>query len=400
MRSSCVRILVTVVALAASACSSAAPAPPTAAPTAATAPTAPAAKPTTAAAPPTAPTTAAAPTTAPAPTAPAAAAKPAPTTPPTAAPAATAAPKPANAPLQKLSVAYSNVSADDLSSWVAKEADIYGQNGLDVDLQLVSGGSKTTAALLSGQEDLTLQGGGEVLSASASGADLVVLASLAPVYPYLFEVSGDIKTIDDLRGKKVGVSSPGGSSDIASRVALKKQGLDPETDVTFVPVDSHANRTAALISGAIQAGVDDPPDSYAVERQGLHPLFDLAALKLPAANTVLVGQRAWVSANRETTQKFVDSLVLGIARMRADKPFTVGVLKKYFQSDDEDAMSGAYDFFTREVTPAVPMPRPEQFADAVAILGDKNEKVKTVDLSRIVDPSFVQSAVDRGLSAH
>src|SRR5207302_8662383 len=119
----------------------------------------------------------------------------------TAAPSPAAAPQPA-APLQKLSVAYSNVSADDLASWVAKEAGIYAQNGLDVDLQLVAGGSKTMAALLSGQEDLTLQGGGEVLSASASGADLVVLAALAPVYPYLFEVSPDIKTIDDLRGKK------------------------------------------------------------------------------------------------------------------------------------------------------------------------------------------------------
>jgi NitT/TauT family transport system substrate-binding protein len=382
MRSHCVRILVTVVALAASACSPAAPPPPTSAPTAAP-------KPTAASAPTAAPTSAIAPTAA-------AAAKPAPTSPPT---AATAAPKPANAPLQKLAVGYSNVSADDLASWVAKEADIYGQNGLDVDLQLVSGGSKTMASLLSGQENLTLQGGSEVLSASASGADLVVIASLAPVYPYLLEASADIKTVDDLRGKKIGVSSPGGSSDIATRVILKKQGLDPDTDVNLVPVDSHANRTAALISGAIQAGVDDPPDSYEVERHGLHPLFDLAGLKLPAANTVVVGQRAWVSENRETTQKFVDSLVQAIARMRADKPFTVGVLKKYFQSDDEDAMSGAYDFFTKEVTPAVPMPRPEQFADAVAILGDKNDKIKTVDVSRIVDPSFVQSAVDRGLVA-
>jgi NitT/TauT family transport system substrate-binding protein len=238
-----------------------------------------------------------------------------------------------------------------------------------------------------------------VLSATASGADLVVLAALAPVYPYLFEVSADIKTIDDLRGKKVGVSSAGGSADIASRVVLKKQGLDPDTDVTFVSVDSHANRTAALISGAIQAGVDDPPDSFEVERNGLHPLFDLAALKLPAAQTVLTGQRAWVNANRETTQKFVDSLVQGIARMRADKPFTVAVLKKYFDSDDEEAMSAAYEFFVKEVTPPAPFARPELFADAVAILGEKNEKIKTVDLSRIVDPSFVQSAVDRGLAA-
>src|ERR671934_229970 len=174
---------------------------------------------------------------------------------------------------------------------------------------------------------------------------------------------------------------------------------EPAADVNMVPVDSHANRTAALISGAIQAGVDDPPDSYEVERQGLHPLFDLAALKLPAAQTVLTGQRTWVNDNRETTQKFVDSLVQGIARMRADKPFTIGVLKKYFDSDDEEAMDAAYEFFVKEVTQPAPFARPELFNDAVAILGEKNEKIKAVDLNRIVDPSFVQSAVDRGLAA-
>ena len=395
MRSNCVRLLVTLVALGASACSPAASPPPTAAPPTVTPA---AAKPTTA------PTAAATATTAPAATtAPNAVATGA-ATPASGAAAPTArvgpaADHPGNAPLHKLAVGYSNISADDLASWVAQEAGIFSQNGLDVDLQLISGGSRTMASLLSGQEDLTLQGGSEVLSASASGADLVVLATLAPVYPYLFEVSADIKTADDLRGKKVGVSSAGGSADIASRVVLKKQGLDPDSDVNMVPVDSHANRTAALISGAIQAGVDDPPDSYEVERQGLHPLFDLAGLKLPAANTVVVGQRTWVSANPETAQKFVDSLVQSIARMRADKPFTVGVLKKYFQSDDEEALNGAYDFFTREVTPAVPMPKVEQFADAVAILGEKNDKIKTVALAHIIDPGFVQSAVDRGLAA-
>lgn len=388
MRKSCVRILVGLVALGASACSTAAP-PPTTAPAAA-----PTSAPTAAAKPAAAPTTAT--TAASKPTAAATAAA-GPASAPTTAPTAAARPA-ANAPLEKLAVGYSNVSADFLSTWVATEAGIYAQNGLDVDLTLVSGGSKTMASLLSGQNQLTLQGGGEALSASASGADLVVLATLAPVYPYLFEVAADVKTPDDLRGKKVGVSSAGGSADIAARVVLKKQGLDPDSDVTMVPVDSHANRTAALISGAIQGGVDDPPDSYEVERHGLHPLFDLAGLKLPAANTVLVGQRSWVTANRETTQKFVDSIVMAISRMRADKPFTVEVLKKYFQSEDDEAISGAYDFFTREVTPAVPMPKPEQFADAMAILGDSNEKVRSVDVSRIIDPSFIQSAVDRGLS--
>lgn len=317
--------------------------------------------------------------------------------------ACTAAPQAAPTPMAparaQLIIGYSNLSADDLASWVAQESGAFTQNGLDVRLEMGSGGSTTMAALLSGQYALTLQGGAEVLNASTSGADLVILATLAPVFPYLLEVGPDIHTANDLKGKKVQISSAGSSGDIATRVALKAQGLDPDVDVTLVPVGSHTNGTAALLSGAVQGGVDDPPASYELERHGVHPLFDLASQKLPAVNTVLVAQRSWVSANHEATQHVIDALVQAIARAKTDKPFTVGVLKKYFASDDEEAMSGTYDFFTHEVLPAQPYPRIEQFSNVLAVLGPKNDKLKSVDVGKIVDASFVQSAVDRGLAA-
>jgi NitT/TauT family transport system substrate-binding protein len=313
-------------------------------------------------------------------------------------PPAAPTPTPAGAPIP-LALGYSNISADELAGWVAFEAGIFAQHGLDVRLELLGGGSKAMAALLAGQDNLTLQGGSEVLSATSSGADLVILATLAPVYPYLLEVSPDIQTANDLRGKKVQISSAGSSGDIATRVVLKRQGLDPDADVAMVQTGSHTNGTAAMLSGQVQGGLDDPPASYELERHGLHPLFDLAALKLPAANTVLVGQRAWVGANHDTVQRVVDSLVQAIARIRADKPLAVSVLKKYYQSDDDEAMSGTYDFFSHEVLPAIPLPAAEQFNDALTILGEKNERIKSIDVSKLIDPSFVRSAVDRGLAA-
>ena len=174
----------------------------------------------------------------------------------------------------RITVGYSNISVDFLATWVAKEAGIFDKNGLDVDLQLVSGGSRTMAALLSGQMQISLQGGAEALSASAGSADVVVLGTLAPVYPYKFEVSAGVTAPGELKGKKVGISSVGGSADIATRVALPRIGLDPDRDVQIVPVESHANRTAALLSGQLQGAVDDPPDSVDLERRGLQPLFD------------------------------------------------------------------------------------------------------------------------------
>ncbi len=297
----------------------------------------------------------------------------------------------------KISVAYSNVSVDFLAPWVAKESGIFLKNGLDVDLQLISGGSRTMAALLSGEMQVTQQGGAEALSATAGGADVMVLGTLAPVYPYKFEVSASITGPNDLKGKKVGISNVGGSADIATRVTLGKMGLDPAKDVQIVPVESHANRTAALLSGQIQGAVDDPPDSVDLERHGLHPIFDLAQQKLPAANTVIAVRSSWLSGHRDVAQHYVDSIVQAIAQAKKDKASTVVVMKKYFKSDDTEAMNIAYDFFMNQVTPSLPYPMTGQFQDSQRYLGQQNQRVRDFSISKLIDDSFMKSAANRGL---
>ena len=85
----------------------------------------------------------------------------------------------------------------------------------------------------------------------------------------------------------------------------------------------------------------------------------------------------------------------GAARNKQDRTFALGVLKKYLNSDDETAVGATYDYFTSKVTPILPFPKPEQFADSVNVLSAQNPKVKDVDLGKVLDPSFVQSAADR-----
>ena len=297
----------------------------------------------------------------------------------------------------KVVSAYSNISADDWIPWYAFEKGVFKENGLDVDLQSINGGAQTSAALLANGIQIGQFGGSEALSAVAGGADLVVVANLAPVYPYKLYAQKNIKTIADLKGKKVGVSNAGGSSDIATRAALKANGLDPDKDVTIVAVGSHANRTAALLAGSIDAGVDDPPEDLELVKAGLNVIFDLASQKLPAANTGVIIQRSYLNANKETVQAYIDSLVQARVKMKADKAGAIAVLKKYFKNDDDTSANAAYDFFMNEVTQAYPFPDPTQFKDAVEILGKSNDKIKAVDISKMLDKTFVQSAKDRKL---
>jgi ABC-type nitrate/sulfonate/bicarbonate transport system substrate-binding protein len=310
--------------------------------------------------------------------------------------APTVATRPAGA-VSPLSTSYPNVDMGHLHLWVAEEEGLFEKNGLDVSDQLVSNSAAAMSALLSGQTNIAQTGGSDAVSAAAAGADVVVLAVEIPVYTYLLEVPASVTSLEQLRGGKIGIDSFGGSPDIAVRVALRRSGMDPERDVAIVPVGNVPTRAAALMQGGLQATVLNPPSSLTVEDNGFHPLINMAELKLPAVSQTTIAQRSWLAAHREIAQKYVDTLIEAGERMRQDKPGTVKLISKYLKNDDERAMSYTYDFYVGQVYPNAPFPRPEMFQDSVAELAKSNPNLASFDVSSILDPSFVQSAVDRGL---
>lgn len=310
---------------------------------------------------------------------------------PAAPPAASATPAPV-----KVSASYSNVIASNLPLWVAKEAGIFARHGLDVELTLVES-SKGIPALLTGDVKFAHIGGSEVVSAAAGGADLVIVGGTVPVWPYVLIVAPDIKKPEDLKGKKLAIAGIGGSYDIAARVLLPRLGLKPDDDVAIIATGSVANATAALASGAVQATLSQPPDQLALEPKGFHVIANLADLHLSTANTTIAATRAFVNGNRDVTQRYVDAIVEAIAREKKDRPFALDVLKTYLKVTDTNALNATYDHYVGTVIPSAPYVRADQFGDVIQTLGRTNEKVRTFDVSKILDESFVKSAIDRGV---
>ena len=240
----------------------------------------------------------------------------------------------------KLIVSYSNVLADYFPAYVAKEAGIFDQNFIDVDLQLIA---STTGlpALLAGQTQIAHIGGSEALTTTAGGGEVVVIANTGPVWPYQLYASADIKTPADLKGKKVAIAGVGGTFDIGIRTMLPKLGLIPDVDVAVFSTGSTANATAALLSGGVSATLSSPPDTLKLEAAGFHSVAKMADLNLPSAATTIIVTRSYLTANKAVVQRYVDSIVQAIAKARADKAGTIAALKKYLKSDDDKAMQAA-----------------------------------------------------------
>lgn len=307
-------------------------------------------------------------------------------------PSATTAPAAASGPAKKITVAYSNLIADSLPLWVAKEAGIFAKNGLDVDLQYIASSNAFTA-LLAGQVQASSGGGSEVVSGTANGAEVVVIANLLPIYPYFLEVPASITRPEDLKGKTIAITNPGATFDIASRVALKRVGLDPDKDVEWSKTGSVANVQAALLSGQVQGGLAQVPDTIKLEAAGLRPLIDMSTLTAEHAGTVVSMQKSYIAANKDVPQKIVDSIIQAYAYEKTNKDFTVNVLKQYLKSEDQKGMEATYDYFTTKVVPAAP--KASNFADGQEVLATTNPKVKDVDLNKMIDTSYWQDAQNR-----
>jgi NitT/TauT family transport system substrate-binding protein len=287
-------------------------------------------------------------------------------------------------------------TANNLPEWLAKESGIFAKHGLDAEFQTLTD-ENAVAGLIAGAINFSPTGASQAVLASSVGADLVMLAVKVPTFPWKFYARPEINTLADLKGKKVGITAAGAPFDVGLRMVLPRLGLQPDRDVTFIAAGSIPNVTAALFNGALDGtALVVGPDSLKAESLGMRVLFDFADQKISYPLSGITVQRAYLTANRTTVQQYVDSILEATAQVKRDKPATVEVIKKYIGSTDPQEIDYTYAYFSR-ILLSQPLPKAELFTDMVASLAETNEQVRGLDITRLIDASFVESAVSRGL---
>jgi ABC-type nitrate/sulfonate/bicarbonate transport system substrate-binding protein len=310
---------------------------------------------------------------------------------PSATEAKTSTPTPAPV---KVRAAYGNVTPANLAPFYAKEKGIFLQNGLDVELSLIDGGGKSMAALLGGSVDIAQLGGTEAMSAYAGGGDVEAVALFVPVSPWVLMAPGSYTGPNDLKGKTVGVASKGGSSEVAANQAIEKLGLKL-TDVSILATGSTANLTAAMLANQVYAGPGHPPDTAALFKAGYKVIMDLAAQKVPAVENCTIVTKKFATEHKDILQKYVDSLVQAIVAMKKDKAGTLPVMQKLLNVTDQDALSQTYDYYVTAIFPIYPEVTPDAWIYSRDELAKTNAAVKGLDVTKVIDNSFVKDAQTR-----
>lgn len=265
----------------------------------------------------------------------------------------------AQAQLVKLKAAYSSESSWSLATWVAYDAELFKKYGLAVDLVLIRSAATITAALIAGETPMIQLGGNGTIQAALQGADTVNVQTLVPIIPQSLVVSADIKSTEDLKGKRLGVSRFGALSDLVIRHYLRKFGLDPAKDVTIVQVGGIPELLAAMKAGAISGGSLSPPVLTAAKKAGFKELGDFESLDYKYPAVAIATTRSFIQRQRSTALNFLRAEIEGIHAIRTQKTFAMNVLKKYMRISDPDIIEEGYRYALRFIQPR-PLPTVEE----------------------------------------
>src|SRR5438132_12049138 len=135
-----------------------------------------------------------------------------------------------------LRLAYSAITVNQAIPWISYEAGHFKKYGLDVELVHASS-ILALQALLAGEVSVAQSVTDACVSANLNGADTVFMGAILDKPLYSFIVNSKIKTPQDLKGKRVGVTRFGATPDALPRATRKMWGLDPLTDVTLVQLN-------------------------------------------------------------------------------------------------------------------------------------------------------------------
>jgi ABC-type nitrate/sulfonate/bicarbonate transport system substrate-binding protein len=248
-----------------------------------------------------------------------------------------------------------------------------------------------TRALIGGDIQISTTGGAAVVNARLKGADTVIIARTVGVFPYTLYVGKDIREPSELKGKRLAVSTVGGSGYVAMQYALRKLGLDPDKDVTMLQVGDFSTRLASLAGGAVQGTLLLPPFTLRAKELGLRPLYDLVGSGIQYPINQITTRQTFIKSQRETVKNFMKGFVAGLARFRSDREFGAGVLGKNLRESDPKILQETYDFWLK-VFPRVPHPGPEDATVFLELMQVKEQR----DWRDFVDTSFMDELEREG----
>jgi NitT/TauT family transport system substrate-binding protein len=291
-----------------------------------------------------------------------------------------------HAQTKRIPVAYSAVSASQSAFYLTKEAGYFEKHGLFVDPVYVSSGTKVAQAVIAGEFPIALAGG-TVVNANLAGGDIAIFGGVVNVPSFYVVVHPSIKRPEDLKGKTIGITTFGSSTDFSIRYLIKKWGMEPDRDIRVLQMGGQPQIVAGMVAGAVQGGVLSSPSDFKAKKAGFQVLVDFKTVGLDYPTVSLVSTRSFIKKDPQTVRRFLMAYSEGAERLYRDKEFTMKVIGKYTKTEEREALESGYSFATTFIERPARLPY-KAVETILAQIAEKDPKAKTHRVEEFIDPTF------------
>ena len=302
-------------------------------------------------------------------------------------------------PPVKQRVAYGVISNAVTPLWVAQDQGLFRKYGLDTDLVFIIAGT-ATQAMLAGQVSFGLLAINNVVNAVSGGGDLAMVLGFLNTLDYLFVARSSIKTVEELKGKRVAIGTPSGVPVLMTYMVLDRHGLNPKRDnIVLLQIGSVPARMAALRAGSVDATSLPPELSQEIARERFNVLFDAAKENVPYQSTGLVMSRKLKQSHPQLVENMAKALIEAVAFIHnpSNKKQVEGTLAKYLKLSRPELVEQAYQTLLKAL-PRKSCPSTKGTALVLKLMGQYGINPKAVQLGPddVLDMSLCQKLEESG----
>jgi len=274
--------------------------------------------------------------------------------------------------------------------WVAYRSGSFEKHGLRLKPIFIPGGVTAIQSLLAKELFIQLTAGPSAIRAWARGArEVTFIGAVGNRLDYVIVAIPSVRNANDLRGKRVGVSQLGASPDFIARLGLRRLGLNPEKDVTIVPIGSPGERWSAMAAGHVQASLFQTPHTLRARKAGYVPLLDFATQDFQYILSGVLTTRSYIRSDRETVMNFMRGLADGMDfyRDERNREKAMRFLSEYYRTNASEELEETLNVYSR-VTPGLPLVTVKSIENVIA--NDNDLSGMGLKAADMLDLSFLE----------
>lgn len=286
-------------------------------------------------------------------------------------------------------VSYAQPSGAFTPIWVAYEAGLFKNHGLNANLQLLTP-QVSAQAVISEEVDFYTDGP-DLINARLRGGQVKYFGGT--MQQLVFQIWGakELKSIQELKGKTIAASTPRAALDTATREALKKNGLVPNRDVQILYVQTVPAILSSVLGGKTAAGTLSAPNTLKAKESGLNMLVDIGKLNIPAFQVAYGTTEKYLKNNPNTVYAFLKAIAEAVVLSHKDPAVAKKAIGKYAKIEDGPTIDGTYDAFAPYWALSLAV-RPEAIKAQFEYLDEKEfANAKNADPKDFYDNSFVEA---------